>query len=278
MFYLTFFSAVIYTVTSIAWSEFVLGWIVWSVAGCTFKRFWNERGCCSSFCFVKILEFFDGTLDSLLCRFYPPLTGYFIGLLDTLTVAIETTQTYYIHTCMYTRFVVVQRGHRRVISNVVSCFHLRACSSTKVTFHTSNIHGRHSKYEQQNQLELEGTWMYYLFLFFPPLHESDIMLILSISCFVNIFASSFTLDKPCKWFIVRTPTSGTTVPFHTLRIHAMTTWCSHAFLWFLPINAIRLNIISQYKSVPKKTIFTSDTLLWREREKKKRTQSRKGFD
>ena len=66
---------------------------------------------------------------------------------------------------MYTRFVVVQRGHRRVISNVVSCFHLRACSSTKVTFHTSNIHGRNSKYEQQNQLELEGELS---FSFFSP--------------------------------------------------------------------------------------------------------------
>ena len=91
VFLLTFFSAVIHSVTSFAWSEFVFCWIVWSVAGCTFKGFWNERGCCSSFFFVQDLEISDGTLVSLLCRFHEPRTCCFIGLLDTLTVVIEAT-------------------------------------------------------------------------------------------------------------------------------------------------------------------------------------------
>jgi len=93
MFHLTFFSAVINSVTSVAWSEFVFWWIVWLVAGCTFKRLWNERGCCSSFFFVKDLETFDGTLVSLLCWFHEPLASCFNGFLNTLTVAIENTQT-----------------------------------------------------------------------------------------------------------------------------------------------------------------------------------------
>ena len=67
MFHLTFFPAVKSSVTSFAWSEFVLWWIMWSVAGCTFKGFWNERPCCSSFEFVKHLESLDSTLFSLLC-------------------------------------------------------------------------------------------------------------------------------------------------------------------------------------------------------------------
>ena len=67
MFYLTFSSAVINSMTSVACIKFVLWWIVWSVAGCTFKRFWNERGCCSSFFFVHDLEILDGLLVSLLC-------------------------------------------------------------------------------------------------------------------------------------------------------------------------------------------------------------------
>ena len=53
MFHLTSFSTVKDTVTSFAWSEFVLWWIMWSVAGCTFEGFWCERGCCSSFFFVN---------------------------------------------------------------------------------------------------------------------------------------------------------------------------------------------------------------------------------
>ena len=93
MFHLTFFPTVKSTVTSFAWSEFVLWWIVWSVTGCTFKGFWNERGCCSSFNFVKYLESFDGILFSLLCRFHPPRTRCFDRLLDTLTFVIENTQT-----------------------------------------------------------------------------------------------------------------------------------------------------------------------------------------
>ena len=67
MFLLTFFSAVKNKVTSFAWSEFLLWWIVWSEAGCTFNGLWNERGCCSSFMFVKSLQFFDSVLQSLLC-------------------------------------------------------------------------------------------------------------------------------------------------------------------------------------------------------------------
>ena len=67
MFHLTFFPTVINSVTSFAWSKFVLWWIVWSVAGCTFKGLWYERGCCSSFFFVQDLEISDGTLVSLLC-------------------------------------------------------------------------------------------------------------------------------------------------------------------------------------------------------------------
>ena len=55
--------------TSFAWSEFVLWWIMWSVAVGTFKGFWNERGCCSSFNFVKLLELFDGTFFALLCLY-----------------------------------------------------------------------------------------------------------------------------------------------------------------------------------------------------------------
>ena len=56
MFHLAFFSTVKDTVTACAWPEFVFWWIVWLVACCTFKGFWNERGCCSSFNFVKLLE------------------------------------------------------------------------------------------------------------------------------------------------------------------------------------------------------------------------------
>ena len=59
MFLLAFFSAVIDSVTSFAWSEFVLGWIVRSVAVCAFKGFWCERGCGISFKFVVLFESFD---------------------------------------------------------------------------------------------------------------------------------------------------------------------------------------------------------------------------
>ena len=71
MFHLAFFSAVINSMTSFAWSEFVFWWIVWSEAGCTFKGFWYEQGkLCSTFHYVKFLKCFDGTLFSLLCRFH----------------------------------------------------------------------------------------------------------------------------------------------------------------------------------------------------------------
>ena len=90
---LAFSSAVVDLVASVACIEFVLWWIVWSVAGSTFKGFWCERGCCSSFMFVKFLEIYDGILLPLLCRFQEPLACRFKGLLDTFPVAIEKSKS-----------------------------------------------------------------------------------------------------------------------------------------------------------------------------------------
>ena len=84
MYHLTFSSAVINSVASVACIEFVLWWIVWSVAFSTFNGFWNERGCRSSFEFVKHLKSIDGTLFSLLSRFHPPFSCSFQkGFLNT---------------------------------------------------------------------------------------------------------------------------------------------------------------------------------------------------
>ena len=96
MFHLTFSSAVINSVTSVAWSEFVLWWIVWSVAGCTFKGFWNERRCCSSFFFVHDLEWFDGILKSLLCWFFAKhfYISFGIGFVHSITHTSSSTSAF----------------------------------------------------------------------------------------------------------------------------------------------------------------------------------------
>ena len=80
---LAFFSTVKNTATSRASAEFVL--TVWLVAGCTFKRFWNEL-------FVKLTESQDSIRVSLFCRFPHQPACCFNGLLDTVTLYIENTQ------------------------------------------------------------------------------------------------------------------------------------------------------------------------------------------